>query len=616
MGEFLLFSRRMIRDWALLSVAFLFAVISALGMGVGLLSLVPAVKLILVPDPEHGESLPEIARYFNAAQREWMGIPIEVPEWIIEAAPESRLDGVIAIVGFIAVLTVIGAFFNFMHQYVSITVATRTVANARMEIFRTAMFMPLVRVTTRGASEFIARVIRDSAAVQKGLVALMSKTVAHATQGLVLFAVAILVGKSLTLGALILLPLLAIILRKLGKRIRRGTQGSLRRQEDLLRIATEAIQGLRSVKANTAEGQAIAQFDVVNREAVRQELRARLARALSGPLIETIAIFTVGALVIFAAREIIEDRLDADSFLISLGALGLAGSKFKMIASLVNEIQAASAPARRLLDVLDEPFEEDTRTARPALPRHQRACGWVWFSLTSPGARAPAVRDIDLEIRHGQRVAIVGPNGCGKTTLLSMVPRLLVPDKGRVLIDDVDLATVSLASLRGQMAVVAQETVLFRGSIADNISFGTGHATRAQIEGAARRAHAHRFISEIPGGYDATIAEQGNSLSGGQRQRIAIARAILRDPSVLILDEATSQIDAESEAHITAAINEFGRGRTVLLIAHRLATVIDADRIVVMDAGAIVDQGRHEELLGRCPLYRRLSQTQLISAAG
>jgi ABC-type multidrug transport system fused ATPase/permease subunit len=222
---------------------------------------------------------------------------------------------------------------------------------------------------------------------------------------------------------------------------------------------------------------------------------------------------------------------------------------------------------------------------------------------------------VSLNILHGEKIAIVGPNGCGKTTLVSLLPRLLVPDAGggRVIIDGHDVAEFDLRSLRRQIGVVTQETVLFRGSIASNIAFGMPDATRERIIDAARRAHADEFIRQIPNGYDADVAEQGASLSGGQRQRLAIARAIMRDPSILILDEATSQIDAESEMHINAALREFGRGRTALVIAHRLSTVLHADRIVVMEGGAIIDVGRHDQLLERCELYRRLSKTQLVA---
>jgi ABC-type multidrug transport system fused ATPase/permease subunit len=610
MKDFFIFCRRVVRDRAMLVTAMVCAVISALGMGAGIIAMVPAIKLIA--DEAGMGNLPGYAHRFNEARRTLpiLDTPILIPQWLIDVVPQTRLGGVIFVVSFIGVLTVVGAAFNFLHQYLSITVAARTVANARLSIFSTAMHMPLIRVNTRGASAFVAKIINDSAAIQRGLIALMSKTVAHGTQGLVAFAVALFIGRSLTVAALVLLPLLAIVLRQVGKRIRRGTRGALRRQEDLLRLATESVQGLRTVKASTAEARAIDRFAKVNIEVVREELRARLARALSGPLVELIAVLGVGVLVVFAAREIIDQRLTLDRFVLALGSLGLAANKFKMIAGLINELQASGPPAKRMLELLDEAYEEPRDAKRPDLPRHERSIAFKNVSLTYPGATERAVDDLSLDIPHGNRIAIVGPNGCGKTTLLGMLPRLLKPDSGSVHVDGVDLATVSMQSVRTQMAVVAQETVLFRGSIADNIAFGLDF-DRSEIEQAARRAHAHEFISHIPGGYDADVAEQGHSLSGGQRQRIAIARAILRDPSILILDEATSQIDAESEAHIAAAITEFARGRTVLLIAHRLATVVDADRIVVMERGTIIDQGRHDELRGRCALYRRLTHTQL-----
>jgi len=608
MRDFFTFARRMVKDRALLVAAMVCAVISAIGTGIGLMSMIAMIKLIV--DKDEVGSLVLLAYRFNDGDHSFLGFQIDIPQWVIDVVPAGRFAGVVFIVAFMGLLTVIGAAANFLHQYLSITVASRTIANARLGVFRAAMLMPLVRANTRGASEFVTRIVRDSVALQRGLIALMSKSVAHATQAIVLFTVAVIVGRGITLAAIVIIPLLAVILRKIGKRIRRGTRGALKGQEHLLRIATESVQGLRAVKSNTGEAESIARFDEINQSVVRYELHARLARALSGPLVETVALFAVGGLAIFASKQIIDGPLTIERFVIALGALALAGSKFKMLAGLVNEMQAASPPARRLLDALNEAAEEPEGAPTAVLPRHTKSIRFKGVGYTYDGQHEPALADIDLDIRHGQRIAIVGPNGCGKTTLLSLVPRLLLPQSGQVLIDGTDIASVSLRSLREQIGVVTQETVLFRGKIADNISFGSEHASRSQIVEAARRAHAHEFIMAIPGGYDADVTEQGTSLSGGQRQRITIARAILRDPSILILDEATSQIDAESEHDIAAALAEFGRGRTLLLIAHRLATVRDADVIVVMDRGRIIDRGRHEELLDRCDLYRRLAQTQ------
>jgi subfamily B ATP-binding cassette protein MsbA len=232
---------------------------------------------------------------------------------------------------------------------------------------------------------------------------------------------------------------------------------------------------------------------------------------------------------------------------------------------------------------------------------------------------APALDAVSLTIRHGETVAFVGPNGSGKTTLLSLIPRLLDPDQGSVLIDNRDIREVGIRSLRRQIGVVTQDTVLFRGSIRWNIAYGAaglgllaGDDEDRLVKRAAQAARAEEFILEKQGGYDAPIGEGGVGFSGGQRQRLTIARALSRDPAILILDEATSMVDAESEARIAEAIAEFSKGRTSLIVAHRLSTVVNADRIVVMDAGRIVDIGRHDELLARCAVYRTIAENQLF----
>ena len=351
----------------------------------------------------------------------------------------------------------------------------------------------------------------------------------------------------------------------------------------------------------------------MNRRVIRNELRAYVTRAFASPVTEALAFLFVGGLMLFAARQIIAGEILMSEVVLSLGALGIAGSKLKILSQLVNDLQGADAIARRMLEVMKESPEHDPPGAT-SLPRHAESIRFEGVRFRYPGAEQDALRGIDLEVRHGERVAIVGPNGCGKSTLLGLVPRLLEPTGGRVLLDGHDLAGASLGSLRDQVAVVTQESVLFRGSIADNIRLGRPDAPDEAMRSAAEQARATAFIEALPGGYDADVAEQGQSMSGGQRQRICIARAILRDPAILILDEATSQVDSESEALITEAIAAFGRDRTVLLIAHRLATVLDADRIVVMSDGRIVDEGTHAELLERCDLYGRLCRTQLVPA--
>jgi len=371
------------------------------------------------------------------------------------------------------------------------------------------------------------------------------------------------------------------------------------------------VQGLRAVKVNTAEESVLESFSEVNQQVVRANMKVRIARALGSPLMEILAIVVLGTLAGIAAKSIIDGSLQFDMFLLSIGSLAVAGGSLRPLAGLVTELQASDAPAERLLEILHLPSEEETQ--QPDLDRHGDSIVFDSVSFSYSEEAEPALKNFSVTIPHGQRVAIVGPNGCGKTTLISLLPRLLVPQSGTIKIDGVDIAMVNLKSLRDQLGVVTQDTVLFRGSIESNIRFGRD-ASHDEVVKAATQAHADTFIHQIEGNYEAEVYEHGTSLSGGQRQRLAIARSLLRDPSVMIFDEATSQIDSESESLINTMLETFCEGRTVLLIAHRLSTVQTADRILVLDQGVLIGDGTHDELLTSCDLYRRLAETQLVTA--
>ena len=606
MEHFWYFTKKMLRRRATLAWALFFAFVSATGLGVGLVALGPMLNMVL-----SNNSLAFLAEQFNQ-QGHWFTIPPQVIAWL----PQDPFKGIILIMGLIFSLTVVGGFANFMHKYLSQALAAVTVAQIRQEVFCHVIHLPLGQVITRGPSEFVARIVRDAAELQRGFISLTSKVVTQLFKGMASLVAAFVFHPWLALSAIVVTPFMAIVLRKLGRRIRRGTRGSLQAQEGLLRVSTETLHGLRAVKVNTGERRASTWFHRINKVVLKQELRVRTARALTPPLIEIIAVAVVCGLAIFAAKNILADKMPFERFVLAVSCLGMALASFRPMVNLINDIQAASAPAARLAEMLDKPREGATGPRLKSLPRHHLSIEFEQVSFTYPGADRPALVGASLKVATGERLAIVGPNGSGKTTLVSLLPRLFDPASGRVLIDSVDIATINLRSLRRQIGVVTQETVLFRGSIAENIGFGSSPpASREQIIEAAKRAHADEFVRELPRGYDTDLAEQGASLSGGQRQRLAIARAILRDPAILILDEATSQIDAESEAFINAALAEFCQGRTALLIAHRLSTVQNADRIAVMDRGAIVAQGTHEQLLQSNELYQRLTHTQLAAPA-
>ena len=602
MSPFWTYAARMSRRKGSLILAGMMAVVSAGGLGAGLLSLAPILNNLL---GEQQSTLRDLAG----------NSPVPLPITLVERLPNDPFASVVWIIVGLVLLSLVGATANFLHQYLSITVAASTVADLRRALFRHALRLPLLRVAG-GASDLVSRMLTDTDVILSGLVAITSKAAAQIARGVVALATAFIIDWRLAAASLVAAPLLYGVIRKLGKRIRKASRGAMMSKAKLMGVASESLSGLRVIKIYHAERTALGRFTVHNNEALRQHLRARTAKALSTPVVELVSILVVGGIAIVAAKFILDGHMSPGRFMGTLVALGVAGSQLKPLTRLVQELQAADAAATRISEILDtETDARGTGTARlPAFPRHAESLTFTKVRWRYPGAGHDALSGVNLHIRFGETVAFVGPNGCGKTTLLSLVPRLFDPTEGSVLLDGRDLLQGDIRTLRRQIGVVTQDVVLFSGTITENIAMGYAGATEENIRRAAKLARAEEFILRLPRGYDTELGEGGVSLSGGQRQRLSIARAILRDPSILILDEATSMIDAESERRIGEALDEFSRGRTCLIVAHRFATVVGADRIVVMEAGTILDTGAHQELLGRCPLYQSLARGQFAES--
>ena len=606
MRAFWEFARRMLAQRARVGVALACAAFSALGLGVSLLGIFQVVEIIF----GQGQTLPSIAQKFNGRSPGWF----QISDATIAALPAGQFAAVVWLVGGLAILAIVGETVGFFHQYLSIRVVYRTIAEIRGEVFARVIRLPLGDVVRRGVTDAISRMVNDTTVLAVGLTTLLSKALAQIGKGLAAFVMALVFDWRLTLVATVTAPLLYVVIRTISKKIRRASRKALESQADLYRASTEALQALRVVKVYTTEGHESERFERINRESIRQMVKARVYRALASPLNETLALLALGAIVVIASGYIIDGKLDRTTFMMTLGSLGIAAASLKPLTGLIHQINEAGAAADRIADILHTPLEPGYEAGLPALGRHAGSIVFDRVTFTYPGAQQPALREIELEMPHGKTIAIVGPNGSGKTTLLSLVPRLFDPDEGRVLIDGQDIREVSVVSLRRQIGVVTQETVIFGTSIYENIAYGCPGATREMVRKAARSARADEFVEALGKGYDTVVGERGATLSGGQRQRLAIARAILRDPSILILDEATSMIDADSEAKIAQAISEFTRGRTCLIVAHRLSTVLGADRIIVMEHGRVVDEGVHEELLERCTTYRLIATRQLVPA--
>ncbi|TVQ61972.1 MAG: ABC transporter ATP-binding protein [Phycisphaerales bacterium] len=604
MDAFWHYARGMLRYKRTLVLALMFAFISASGLGAGLIAIQPVLELILNDD----QDLPGLLAQANT--RGWT--EGRVPDWLIEGAPPGQFTAVAILVGALGVLTIVGGAANFLHQYLALTAVFRTATNLRRKAFYRVLRMPLSRVVTDGPSNSIARIVMDTAAISAGFNALVSKGVAQATKGLAAFIAALILNPVLSMVSIVVALVLYTVIRRLGKTIRRASKGALGHQQALYAAATEALQGLRVVKVHTTERYEAGRFHKSNKASMKEMMRLRTARALASPLVEAITLLAIGFLVLVAVKAILDGHMEKESFLATLIALGAAGASLKPLTGLVNDIQQSAGAAERIREMLDHPDEPGHGHRLPKLPRHRDSIVFDNVTFSYPGSTEPAVRGVSLHLRCGETVAVVGPNGSGKTTLLALVPRLFEASEGRILVDGVDIRDVSVRSLRSQIGVVTQETVLFRGTVRSNIAYGAGGATDEMVHAAADRARATEFISKLPNGYETEVGEQGLTLSGGQRQRIAIARAMLRDPAILILDEATSMVDADSEQKIADAITEFASGRTCLIVAHRLSTVVNADRIVVMEAGRVVDIGTHTDLLERCDVYKTIAQHQLV----
>ncbi|HEX8558461.1 MAG TPA: ABC transporter transmembrane domain-containing protein [Pyrinomonadaceae bacterium] len=414
----------------------------------------------------------------------------------------------------------------------------------------------------------------------------------------------------LTLGSLAIAPLIGFLTARFGRALRNLARESYEGGQRLSDTAQEALANQAIVKAYVAEGRELSRFERVARQIMRAHLRAAKINGVAPNVIELIGVFAVAALLFFAQREIIAGRMNAALFVTFLFFLFSSYDPMRKLSRLHNGMEQALAAARHVWEVMDERAQMPERPDAVALGPLRDCLELRNVSFGYGAEGRPVLRDISLRIPAGRMVALVGESGGGKSTLTKLVPRFHDPTQGAVLWDGVDLRDAGLRSLRSNTALVTQETVLFNDTVRYNISYSRPGASDAEIEAAARAAHAHEFVRELPHGYDTVVGERGIFLSGGQRQRLAIARAVLADASVLVLDEATSALDAESERLVQKALANLTRGRTTIVIAHRLSTVRRADLIVVIERGRIVETGKHSELLALGGAYRRLYELQ------
>ena len=535
-----------------------------------------------------------------------------INEWVqplLRWGQVNRVEFVALLMGFIVLVTFIKGTAGFFRGFLTGTLAAQVGIDLANELYDHTLHLSVDSYARRGIADPVTRFTVDVDTVVLGISTLFGKTIQEPVTFLV--AVAVLVGISprLTLAVFIVLPALAVVAAVIGKQVKGAMRNVLAVRSRLTQQLQETFRGIRIVKAFVMERAESGRFRALNDRLYRQRRRIYAGTAAVSPLLELLGAAGASVVIVLAARAQLRGELDAPAFVAFVGALALSMASVRKLSNVYNRVQIMLAAAERVFQLRDEvPTVQEQPRARE-LPRLRRRLRFEDVHFSYDG-QEEVLRGITLEACYGERIALVGASGVGKTTLANLIPRFYDPTSGRVTIDGTDIREVTLQSLRRQIGLVTQEVLLFDDTIRANIAYGGGQATEADILEAARKAHADEFIRQLPHGYDTVVGEDAVTLSGGQRQRIALARAILKDPPIFILDEATSQLDSESEHLIQQALEEFMQGRTTFIIAHRLSTVERADRIVLLEGGRIAGVGTHAELLQESPLYRNLYQLQ------
>jgi len=515
----------------------------------------------------------------------------------------------LAIVG-VPVLIAVKTIAAYVQNYLMSWIGQRATQTLREELFRHLHTLSLDYYTENKSAEVLARVTNDLSNVQSSLQFLPLYLIRDTLTVFALMTVLFYLNWRFALIALLSLPFASIALVILGRKMRDSSMQSQVIMAQLYHRFQESLQGMLLIKAFNYEDGAVEKFRGENHSFFDQTMRYLRATALSGPLMELCGAVILSALLYYGGREILVGRMTTGDFFAFLAAFFAAYSPTKNLARLNAELQRGLASGERIFQLLDERPTVLEKRGAALFPGLRTAIRFEGVAFRYSSREQPALRDVDIDVRRGERVAIVGPSGSGKSTLIYLLLRLYDPSSGRVLLDGTDLRDLDVRSVRGQIGLVTQETVLFNESVFQNVAIGRAGATSEEVAAACRIADAHRFIESLPDGYRTQLGDRGMKLSGGQRQRLAIARAVLKNPSLLVLDEATSNLDSTSEKEVQTALERLMDGRTTLVIAHRLSTVQSADRIYVLQDGSVAECGAHAELIARDGVYRRLYEIQ------
>jgi subfamily B ATP-binding cassette protein MsbA len=512
-------------------------------------------------------------------------------------------------------LVIIGIYlvkgvFGYTHAYLIRSVGQKVIRDMRNLLYSHIQHLSLSFFNHNSTGSLMSRIINDIAMIQHSVSNVISSLFLEVITMIGLAGVAFFRDWKLALIAFTVMPLIAFYTNKLGRKIKNITRRGQEKIAILNAYLQETFVGARIIKAFCREDYVIERFREQNQKYYRTTMKNVRADELTTPLVEFFASIGVGGVVFYGGYQVVLGHTTPGTFFSFMAAMMMMYSPVRKISKANNVIQQAIAAAGRVFDLLDTKSEIQEKKDAITLPEIADSIVFENVSFQYNSNSGPVLKNINLKARKGEKIALVGMSGVGKSTLMDLLPRFYDPKEGRILIDGIDIRDVTLSSLRAQIGIVSQEIILFNDTFANNIRFGRLDASEQDIIEAAKAAYAHNFIMESPQGYNTVIGDRGVRLSGGERQRIAIARALLKNPSILILDEATSSLDTESEYMVQKALENLMKNRTTFIIAHRLSTVRNADKIIAMEGGRIVEIGTHDQLVNAQGIYNKLYDIQ------
>jgi subfamily B ATP-binding cassette protein MsbA len=536
------------------------------------------------------------------------GVVSRVRPFIYDGTPEDRLARFCVI--FFA-LMLVKNIFGYISTYLTIYLEQGVLYRIRNDLYGTVQILPMAFFDRQRTGHLISRITNDVTNLRGVVVGSLASIVRNGLMTLMALTIIFVTSWKLSLLTIVLVPLNVLLIGIISRKLRKGSLRAQERMADMTSVLQETISGVRVVKAFGMEDFERGKFNLFNHRYVTEYLKMRRFAELASPTSETLGIIASVIILWYGGRLVIAEHLDPAQLMMFIGAMLWVVTPIKNLSKLNSVIQEGLASGDRIFQILDIGSEDEDEGDIELERLNDRI---VYENLSfGYDDDVEVLADVDFDIRMGEMVAIVGPSGAGKSTLADLLPRFYRPTSGRITIDGIDISEVRLASLRSLMGIVTQETILFNDTVFNNIAYGLEDCPVEEVMRAAKAANAHDFITAMQDGYDTVIGDRGIQLSGGQRQRLAIARALLKDPQILILDEATSSLDVESEALVQEAIDHLVKGRTTLVIAHRLSTIRNADKIIVVQSGRVEQIGTHEELIREEGTYRKLYHLQIES---